>query len=49
MNRISLSQLAQTDLELVWTYIGIEKYSPVAARRQIERIYEAFSFWPTMR
>ncbi len=44
MNRISLSQLAQTDLESVWNYSGVEKYSPVAARGQIERIYEAFSF-----
>ena len=44
MNRISLSLLAQADLESVWNHIGIEKHSPVAARRQIERIYEALSF-----
>ena len=44
MNRISLSELAQTDLDSVWTYIGVEQHSPMAARRQLERIFEVLSF-----
>jgi toxin ParE1/3/4 len=44
MNRISLSEMAQADLDSVWTYIGIEQHSPGAARRQLERILDVLNF-----
>ena len=42
MGRLRISRTAQADLESIWDFIGIERESPEAATRQVERIYDTF-------
>jgi toxin ParE1/3/4 len=44
MSRFTLSPLAQTDLDAIWEYIGIQNDHPDAAHRLIERLFETFRF-----
>jgi len=43
MSRYRIADLAKTDLEGIWNYIGIEKDNPEAAQRQIDEIFEKFT------
>ncbi len=43
MSRYRIADLARTDLEGIWNYIGIEKDNPEAAQRQIDEIFEKFT------
>ncbi|MCH8922695.1 MAG: type II toxin-antitoxin system RelE/ParE family toxin [Planctomycetes bacterium] len=42
MSRLRISRTAHADLESIWDFIGIERESPAAATRQVERIYDTF-------
>jgi toxin ParE1/3/4 len=43
MSQFVLDKEVRQDLDDIWNYIGVEKGSPAAARRLIERLFEAFS------
>ena len=43
MSRYRIAELARTDLEGIWDYIGIEKDNPEAAQRQIDELFEKFT------
>jgi toxin ParE1/3/4 len=43
MSRFVLDREVRQDLDDIWDYIGVEKANPVAARRQVERLFDAFS------
>jgi plasmid stabilization system protein ParE len=43
MSRFILDREVRQDLDDIWNYIGVNKGNPAAARRQIERLFEAFS------
>ncbi len=43
MSRYRIADLARTDLEGIWDYIGIEKDNPDAAQRQIDELFDKFT------
>ena len=43
MSRYRIADLARTDLDGIWDYIGIEKNNPDAAQRQIDELFEKFT------
>ena len=44
MNRFSIAPEAMADLDGIWDYIGIRNDNPNAAYRQLQMLYEKFSF-----
>jgi len=47
MNGYSIAPQAEADLDEVWDYLGIQKDSPAAARRQVEMLFDKFSILAT--
>jgi toxin ParE1/3/4 len=43
MSRFILDKEVRQDLDDIWNYIGVQKANPTAARRQVERLFEAFA------
>ena len=43
MSRFILDPEVRRDLDEIWNFIGVERDNPTAARRLVERLFEAFS------